>query len=119
MPLEHPATTISKAAAPAKPSRVRKRLANGRETRSSRAKAARTIWRGETGGRVLEGGGTTKLCVAIVTFPVPGAVTGPGAVQEPWGIDPLQDKLTEPVNPPTPATATAMVPVEPGLTVTG
>jgi hypothetical protein len=75
------------------------------------------------GGVFLEAGGTIEPCVAMVTVPVASAavaVTGvDGAVQLPCGIEPVQESVTAPVNPPRPVTVTVMLPLLPCLTVIG
>ena len=117
--LEQPAATINNAAAPANPRRVRNRSASGKVNRNSRANPPKSTWYMVMGGFFVDAGGTTKPCVAIVTLPVPGAVTGlEGALHDPCGIDPVQESVTAPVKPPTLPTATAIVPLAPGFTVT-
>ena len=117
---EQPAATISSAAAPASPSRVRNLRATGSVNSAIRAKAASAICCIEIGGLRSDVGGTSSPFVTIVTFPVPGAVTAlEGAEQLPAGIDAEQVSVTAPVKPPTPVTVTAIVPEAPGLTVTG
>jgi hypothetical protein len=74
----------------------------------------------ETGGFLVDIGGTKDDCVVIVTFPDPGAVTGlDGALQVPCGIVPEHESVTAPVKPPTLPTATAIVAFDPGVNVTG
>jgi len=84
------------------------------------AKAANATCCIETGGLLVDAGGATNDCVAKVTFPVPGAVTAlAGAVQLPCGTSAEQERVTPPVKPPRPVTVTAIVAVEPGVTVAG
>jgi len=118
--LEHPAATIRSAAAPASPSRARNRRTTGKVNSNSSAKAARATCCIEIGGLLVDVGRVTKACVVTVTFPIPGAVTAlDGAMQLPCGIVAEQESVTAPVKPPSPPTVTAIVAVEPGVTVTG
>lgn len=78
-PFEQPATTTSRAAAPAKPMRVRKRGATGNISSSSAAKATSNTCGVDIGGVFLEAGGTFELWVVTVTVPVaPAAVAVTG-----------------------------------------
>jgi hypothetical protein len=117
---EQPATTIRSAAALASPRRVRTCRVTGKVKSSIRARISRTTWCSETGGVFLAGGGAIRPCVAMVTFPVPGAVTGlDGPVQLPCGMVPEQEIVTAPVNPPRPVTVTGIVPMLPAATEMG
>lgn len=90
----------------------------GKVNNSIKARTARTICCGETGGiLLLLVGGATNALVVMVTFPVPGAVTGDeGPVQPPETIVAAHVIVTAPVNPPTPVTVTGIVPEAPGVT---
>jgi hypothetical protein len=118
--LEQPATTTNSAAAPAKPSRVRKRGVTGSISSRIAARATSNTCGVEMGGVFLEAGGT-EPCVVIVTVPVaPPAVAITGedcGAQLPCGMEALQDSVTAPVKPPRPVTVTVMLPLVPGCTV--
>lgn len=117
---EHPATTTSSAAAPARLNRVRNRRATGNVRSSIMAIRTSSICCLETGGVLLDAGVGVAARVMIVTLamvPAALAFTGAGAVQLPSAMVAVHESVTLPVNPPTPVTVTGIDPFVPRVTV--
>lgn len=112
---EHAVSPMIITNAPTKPTFERRRRAKGSVKSSSTLKPIKTTWRREIGGNRNELGGAAELpAVAIATVTVPGALMLAGTVQLPFGMDPVQERVTGPTKPPRKFAVTVGLLVPPG-----